>query len=187
MSPRRLQYGVRESGLIVQRHPHGYDVILGPDGSILATSRRDEVDKYLPFVEQARGRVLLTGLGLGVLLKWLLRLPSVEHVTVVEILPELVADGLVAFAGERCEFVLADAYTWTPRTRFDMAYHSVWHLWDLDTILEMAAIMDHYQPFCDYQECDWEPQVLEWITLQPADVRRRYEVAGTWPCEACHG
>jgi len=159
----------------------GHLFLLNPDGSVLMCDTPDEVDKYLPFIEQARGRVLLTGFGLGYMLKALLAKPEVEWVTVVEWNVELVASALYTYAGERCSFVYGDAYTWEPRGRYDMAFHSVWVHWDLFTVYEMARIMDHYQTHVDYQECDWEPQVLSWILEQPeGDIKRELMEAGTW-------
>lgn len=105
---------------------------------------------HLGFVQRARGRVLITGLGLGMVAAACLAKPGVESVTVVELEPAVIvlaAETLYRrFNADapRLFVHLADAFTWAPNQRdtqvaephrlrfvsspstFDSVWHDVW-------------------------------------------------------------
>ena len=92
----------------------------------------DERRDCVGFVWDARGRVLVTGLGLGVVVNALLLHKAVEHVTVLEINPyvvDLVVPHLVArHDASRLTVRVADALTYQPQPgeRYDWAWHDIW-------------------------------------------------------------
>lgn len=112
-----------------------------------------EIQDHLPFIAKARGRVLLTGLGIGMCLQALLRKPEVEHVTVVELSADVLAlvgpHYLEMFGCDRLSLVNANAYTWKPPagTRFDYAWHDVWPLATGAFWPDHLRLVAHYDPF----------------------------------------
>jgi hypothetical protein len=78
------------------------------------------------------GRVLITGLGLGLVAQAILRDPdsAVERVTILEQSPDvirLVAPSLAARHPGKVEVVEADAFTWSPGdARFSVVWHDIW-------------------------------------------------------------
>lgn len=89
-----------------------------------------ELRKHLPIVLAASGRVLVTGLGLGCVLRGLLARPQVEHVDVVEIDAGVLEMVAPTFAHEpRVTIRHADALAiqWPAGTRWDFAWHDVWN------------------------------------------------------------
>lgn len=105
------------------------------------------------------GRVLVTGLGLGLVVDSMLGTPGsrVERITVVELSEDvvrLVAPHLRERWGERVEVVCADAFTWRPPAgaRYSVGWHDVWpdpHGTAVEA--EVAAIEAHYRGVCDWQ------------------------------------
>jgi hypothetical protein len=91
-----------------------------------------EIHDHIPFIQKATGRVLLTGLGIGMCLQALLRKPEVEHVTVVELSADVLAlvagHYLALFGGERMTFVCDNAFCWLPPkgAHFDFVWHDIW-------------------------------------------------------------
>lgn len=87
-----------------------------------------ELQRHLPIWLAARGRVLVTGLGLGCVVRGLLALPHVKHVDIVEI-----DDGILKHVGPefrgnpRCTLHHADAMAieWDAGTRWDFAWHDL--------------------------------------------------------------
>jgi predicted membrane-bound spermidine synthase len=83
-------------------------------------------------VRVARGRCLINGLGLGVVLQACLQKSEVEHVTVVEVSQDVV--DLVAphyfemFGAQRLEVICADAYEFKPSKgiRYGMVWNDIW-------------------------------------------------------------
>src|SRR6185295_15069938 len=54
-----------------------------PPGEVVMEDTPFELQTHLGFVMHARGRVLVTGLGLGCVIRGLLANPSVEHITCI--------------------------------------------------------------------------------------------------------
>lgn len=88
-----------------------------------------ELRKHLPVVLAAHGRVLITGLGLGCVVRGLLARPQVEHIDVVELDADVLAMVGPSFAGEpRVTIHEGDAltYAWPEGQRWDVAWHDIW-------------------------------------------------------------
>lgn len=129
-------------------------VLCAPLGEIVATNHPEETGRYESFVRRASGRVLLLGLGLGMMVNALLRKPEVEGITVFEVDPEIAAWGQEQFYGERVEILCRDA--WCPmEMQFDCGFASIWNRWHPDIWPEMDRIRRLYRPylreklFCD--------------------------------------
>lgn len=79
-------------------------------------------------------RVLVNGLGLGIVVAALLHLDTVEHIDVVEIDLDVIAlvgphyQQLAQAAGKSLAIRHGDAYTvgWPKGTRWDVAWHDIW-------------------------------------------------------------
>ena len=101
-----------------------------PPGEVVMEDTPIELKSHLDFMMRAYGRVLVTGLGLGCVVRGLLVNPNVEHITVLENSSDVLA--LVAEhmpKDERLSIVHADALEWTRKgnmSGFDLAYHDIW-------------------------------------------------------------
>lgn len=98
-------------------------------GEAVMSDDPKELRKHLPVVLAASGRVLVTGLGLGCVLRGLLARPQVEHVDVVEISEDVLAMVSATVADEsRVTIHHGDALSirWPAGTRWDYAWHDVW-------------------------------------------------------------
>jgi hypothetical protein len=99
-------------------------------GEAVMSDDPTELRKHLPIVLAAHGRVLVTGLGLGCVVRGLLARPEVTHVDVVEIDADVLAMVAPTFDGEpRVTIHHGDALTidWPAGTRWDFAWHDVWN------------------------------------------------------------
>lgn len=122
-------------------------------GEIVMEDSRRELSRHLPIWLRARGRVLVTGLGLGCVVRGLLASSLVDHIDVVEIDPRILrAVGPEFEDSRRVSLHLGDALTieWPAGTGWDFAWHDVWseerHL-DLVHAELIARYVDH----CDRQ------------------------------------
>jgi len=114
----------------------------------------------LEIVQQARGRVLIAGLGIGMILRAILRKPEVTHVTVLEkykdvidlVFPSLLrmlAQWPPAEQPPRLEVFHADVFEWTPppdRPRYHVIYFDIWPNSTIDSLPEMHALHKRYRP-----------------------------------------
>jgi hypothetical protein len=99
------------------------------EGEVVMEDSWRELRKHLPLWRAAHGRVLVTGLGLGCVVRGLLALPAVTHVDVVEIDREIVR--VVGSEFAECPRVTlhhADALTWPVPSGvcWDVAWHDIW-------------------------------------------------------------
>lgn len=122
--------------------PGEYRVLL-IDGAFSMCDAPFMLRNYVPFVLEATGDVLLTGLGLGCVARGLLARPAVRSVTVLELLPEVIDLVGPAHRDPRVEVVPADALRWTPPPgrRFDTAMLDI----DDDRLL-VERLVAHHSP-----------------------------------------
>ncbi len=95
----------------------------------------------------ATGRVLVNGLGLGMLLEGILSKPDVTYVRVIEIDKDVIELVGPHFTKDpRVEIVCADAYEYRPKVgeRFDYAWHDIWDSITEDNLPLMAKLGRRY-------------------------------------------
>lgn len=99
-----------------------------PPGEVVMEDTPMELSTHLGFVMRARGNVLVTGLGLGCVIRGLLENPNVEHVTVLENSVDVMELVWPYMPKERLTIIFADALEWTATNteRFDCAWHDLW-------------------------------------------------------------
>lgn len=98
----------------------------------------------LEVVKQARGRVFIAGLGLGMILWPIASKPEVDSITVVERYPEVVR--LVGpHVPARVKIVTADVFRYRPRRRFDVIWHDIWPLIGIANLFDMHRLHQRYR------------------------------------------
>lgn len=107
-----------------------YTRLMCGDETVMSDTHAERRD-HLGVVQDARGDVLVTGLGLGMVVVALLQNPEVRTITVIERskdVIDLVEPTLRARHGsDRLRIVCADAFTWKPgkNDSWDCAWHDV--------------------------------------------------------------
>jgi hypothetical protein len=114
-------------------------------------------------IERARcvgGKVLITGLGLGMVVEAMLSTPALATVRSVTVLEQsadvigLVAPHLQRQFADRVEIVHADAFAWQPSVpvRFDTVWHDIWPDPDAAHVdADIALLRRQHQPWSDWQ------------------------------------
>jgi hypothetical protein len=148
--------------------PAGRYASLRVNGQLMMTDSPMEKRADLDVVGKAHGRVLIAGLGLGMILRAIAKKPEVTHITVLEkypdvidlVLPSLVAekhllvsgfveDGHRVVAGTRLEVIPADVFHWEalPGTpRFHTIYFDIWPNSLIANLPEMHLLHRRYHP-----------------------------------------
>lgn len=155
----------RSAELFDLQAAHGQDqyIAFTPPGSykFLGYPRYDEVmnDTYAElalherFVRAGTGRVLITGLGMGLLPSALLLKPEVTRIDIVELESDVI--GLVRphLNDERVHIHHADAFKFEPApgTIWDWAWHDLLY-WDLTVAPSVAILKQRYAPFAKQQD-----------------------------------
>lgn len=144
-------------------------------GDVVMSNTPMEVRTCAEFLENARGRLLINGLGLGMVLHAVLQLPEVTQVTVVE--RELDVIKLVgdAFSSDpRVEIIHADAFLYCPPAgvTYDSAWHDIWHDLSASNLDGMEALEQKYLYLTNWQGC-WGKHECEQNLLQRQELDKR--------------
>jgi hypothetical protein len=102
-------------------------------------------------VDHAHGRVLIAGLGLGMILPPILGKPEVESVIVVERSADVVALIGPHFASPKLTLVVANVFDWKPaRTdRFNCIYFDIWPDICTDNLTGINRLHRRFRPHLD--------------------------------------
>jgi len=138
----------------------------------------DEILDHLSVIQEARGQILVNGLGLGMVLQAMLRKTEVEHVTVIEESPDIIA--LVEphyrkMFGDKFTIIQADAFTWEPPKgkRYDVVWHDIWENICMDNLQQMAKLHRKYGKRCNWQG-SWKREYLLYQRRREAAQERAW-------------
>lgn len=111
---------------------------------------------------KARQRVLINGLGLGMAVHGALTYPSVEHIDVVELSPDLAEFMRPCFPEDKVTIHVGNALEmkWPPRTTWDVAWHDIWPHIDEDNLPEMHRLHRMYGRRVAWQD-SWQRKGCE--------------------------
>lgn len=148
----------RMTGAVPRSIVPGRYTRLWHDDEVIMSDTPAEMREHLPIVRAARGQVLINGLGLGLVVAACLEKPEVEHVTVVELAPEvieLVGPHYQARYGSRLTIVQADALTWElpEGAHYAAVWHDIWPDVSPDNLLPMRQLREKYRGRTDWQGC----------------------------------
>lgn len=99
-------------------------------------------------------RILIHGLGLGMILGAALRNPNIVEVDVVEIAPEVIKlVGPTYTSDPRLTIHEGDAFTyqWPKGRRWNIVWHDIWNNLCIDNLEEMARLHRRFGRRCDWQ------------------------------------
>jgi len=127
-----------------------------------------EILDHWPATDQIRKprteRVLINGLGLGMIVKFALEQEHVKHVDVVEIDERIVKlVGPTYAADERVTIHRADAFDkmveWPRNSHWDVVWHDIWRDIDLDNMPAIATLKRSYARRSGWQGA-WSQDIL---------------------------
>lgn len=158
----RIRAAVQGRGAI----PAGTYTKLEVGGELWMSDTPDEIRDHMGAIRNARGKVLVHGLGLGVVVIAMLRKTEVQHVTVVERDADviaLVAPHLhAAFGTERLQVVQADALKWKPPEGgyYNMVWSDIWPTICGDNVKSMRKLRRMYKNCAGWHGLWCEREVL---------------------------
>lgn len=143
-------------------------------GCIMSNTRM-EITTAVEAYHAAKGRVLINGLGLGMVLEGVLSKPDVTFVRVIEFDADVIALVGPHFANDpRVEIIHADAYEYKPAKgeRFDYVWHDIWDTISADNLPLMAKLCRKYGSKAEAQGV--------WSRKQARREQRRYSQRRGW-------
>jgi len=133
--------------------------------------RADHLEAVRHISDPSCRRVLVNGLGLGMVLGAALSFDHVEHVDVVEIDPRVIrlVGSQYTTRDARVNIILADARRqrdqWQAGVRWDVGWTDIWPDLDTDNLSDMAAFRASYGRRCGWHDC-WGRELLASLRRQ---------------------
>jgi spermidine synthase len=176
------QEGMGRVRYMMQGRDPGYGTFtrLKRNGRIWMSDTNAEILDHLPVIqkieEKTTRRVLITGLGLGMVLGATLRCPHVEHVDVIEIdrsLIELVGPHYTA--DPRLAIHLGDAYEykWPSGVKWDVVWHDIWPDITIDNLAGMKILKKKYAQRSGWVRCWAEHECRKMKVIEDTECRAR--------------
>lgn len=105
------------------------------------------------FIIKASGRILINGLGLGLVVNALLKKDDVGSITVIENSQDVINLVSPYFSDERLKIINCDAMLYKPDKNefFDYVYHDIWPSIDPENIESMKKLHRKYGKKCGNQ------------------------------------
>jgi hypothetical protein len=151
------------------------------NGDVMMSDTQNEQRTNYAVVRAARGRVLIAGLGLGMVVVPIFDKAEVKSVLVIEKSPDvikLVEPHLQHAAPGKLQVIEADIFEWKPEkgSRFDTIYFDIWPNICTDNLDGMAKL---HQRFCHYRAADgwmnsWERDLLKYRRGQERRQEREW-------------
>ncbi len=148
-------------------HPGVYTRLIRDGLLWMSDTTAERHDHYEPLLHMWRSdarRVLINGLGLGIIVNAALALPSVEHIDVVEIDERVVKLIGQHYARDpRVTIHVADAYEqtklWPRGTRWDVGWSDIWPDLNEDNLPLMERLNRSYGGRCSWHKC-WGQKLI---------------------------
>jgi spermidine synthase len=115
-----------------------------------------EIRTHRAAIQEAKGNVLVTGLGLGMYLTAILAKEEVNSVTVIEKSEDLIRLVSPHFIDDqRVTVICADAFYWKPPkdAHYDFVWHDIWPDICSDNLKEMTKLKRKFAQKADLQMC----------------------------------
>lgn len=118
------------------------------DGKLMMSDQHKEWVSSRPIMENARGSVLIAGLGIGLILPSLIRNPKVHSIRVVEKNANVISLVSPYYESEKLKISHADINEWYPRKE---VYQAIWlDIWpdiNAERIPEMESLVERCKPW----------------------------------------
>lgn len=127
--------------------PPGRYARLLVDGRTMMSDTHMEQATNWPVIRQARGDVLIAGLGLGMILWPIVAKPEVRSVLVVELRPDVIALVGPHIPQEKVTVIQGDIHQWRPEKgrKFDVLYFDIWPALCTDNLDEVAKLHQRFK------------------------------------------
>jgi hypothetical protein len=140
-------------------------ILKGFLGGTMMSNTPAEIYDHMEFSNNAKGHILINGLGLGIVLEMVLNNPEVTKITVIEKDPEIIQLVAPFFANEpKIEIICADAFDYQPPKgiRYGAVWHDIWMNICSDNLPEMTKLHRKYGKKTDWQGSWCKEECIRW-------------------------
>lgn len=123
------------------------------NGYTIMSNTPAEVNDHIKFIRAAKGKVLIAGLGLGMVLQEVLKKDSVTKVTVVEISKDVINLVAKSYQDPRLEIINEDIFNFKPTEHYDFGWYDIWDDISGDEYEEMKKLTRKLSRYVSKSDC----------------------------------
>jgi hypothetical protein len=137
---------VRDGGLMFYVSDGKY-VRLHINGELVMSDTRLEKESNYYFTHVANGRILIAGLGIGLIIKNILKKDSVKEITIVEKYQDVIDLVSPKFTDTRIKYICDDIFKWRPQKgeKFDTIYFDIWSSISQDNLSDIKKLHNSFK------------------------------------------
>ena len=122
-------------------------------GTIVMSNTPAEIRDHIKFIQEAQGKVLIAGLGLGMVLQEVLKKNTVTKVTVVELSQDVINLVGKSYQDPRLEIVNEDIFKFKPLEHYDYAWFDIWDNISGDEYGQMKELSLKFRRYVSHSDC----------------------------------
>ena len=169
---------MRDTGGLTYMEDGRY-VRLHVDGELVMSDTRMEKNTNSEFVHAAHGRVLIAGLGLGLILKNILMKDSVKEIIIIEKCQDVIDLVGSKFRDPRIKIIHADIFNYQPSKdqKFNVIYFDIWSQITQDNLEEIKKLHNRFKYNLDRTDpdCWMNSWMKEYLQSERRKERRSYQ------------
>lgn len=121
-------------------------------GETIMSNTPAEISDHQDFIMKANGNILVAGLGLGMVVKALLKKDNVLHITVVEKSSDVIKLVAPFYQDNRVSIINNDIFDYKPACKFDFAWFDIWTYISEDNYKEMVKLNRQFGRYVKMKE-----------------------------------
>lgn len=126
--------------------PDGHYARLRIGGKLVMSDTPMERHSNAEFVRRANGKVLVAGLGIGLIIQAALKKPDVTHIAVIENNRDVIRLVKPKFHSPKFNVICADIHDWKPNgAKFDTIYFDIWPEISEDNLADVAKLHNRFK------------------------------------------
>jgi len=139
---------VRDGGGMFRMYDGKY-ARLHINGQLMMSDTAMERKSNKEFIDKAKGRVLIAGLGLGLIIHNIIENPEVTEIVVVEKYQDVIDLVEPKFTHPKLKVICADIFEYKPNKgeKFDTIYFDIWADIGTDNLKQMATLHNRFKFF----------------------------------------
>lgn len=142
------------------------------DSEVMMSNTQFEYRTNVGFVQNARGHVLISGLGLGMLLRPLAAKPEVLSITVIEKDPDVIALVAPHYADiDKLSILNYDIFRYKCSRMYDWGMHDIWPTTCPENLNQMHALRHRFRADIRNQVC-WAEDICRRMGEQIRELRQ---------------
>jgi len=153
----KFDYDAKENALFHMRNLinngplfHMYNgtyIRLHVNGELMMSDTAMERISNTNIVNEARGKVLIAGLGIGLIIQAMLEKEEVTEILVIEKYQDVIDLVKPKFNNPKLKIVCADIFKYIPASKYDIIYFDIWPIINTENLEEIETLENKYTPF----------------------------------------